>query len=128
MGWIAVGLRILVGAAFVFFGLTFFVKIMDTPPPPTEEAKLFMSAIVPTNYLMVVKILEIAGGAFLILGRTAPLGIVILMPVAVNIMLWDLLLAKTPGLGLVLVGLLVVLMVFYRSYFLPFLKPTAKMG
>ena len=120
MGWIHTGLRVLVGLAFVVFGMTHFVKFMDVPPPPTEETKKFMEVLVPTGYLTVVKVLEVVGGLLLLSWRFGPLGVVVLMPIAVNILLWDVLLAKTFGLGIVLVALLVILAAGYRKHFTPF--------
>ncbi len=120
MGWIHTGLRVLVGLAFVVFGMTHFVKFMDVPPPPTEDTKKFMEVLVPTGYLTVVKVLEVAGGLLLLSWRFGPLGVVVLMPVAVNILLWDVLLAKTFGLGIVLVVLLAFLAAGYRRHFAPF--------
>jgi len=120
MGWIHTVLRVLVGAAFTFFGLSYFFPLMEMPPPPTEEAKTFMGVLFATKYLAVVKVLETLGGVLLLTWRFAPLGIVILMPVAVNILLWDILLVKGFGLGGVLVLLLVILAAGYRKHFAPF--------
>ena len=110
----------LVGLAFVVFGMTHFVKFMDVPPPPTEKTREFMEVLGPTGYLTVVKVLEVVGGLLLLSWRFGPLGVVVLMPVAVNILLWDVLLAKTFGLGVVLVALLTILAVGYRRHFTPF--------
>ncbi len=120
MSWAFLVVRVLVGAAFVFFGLSYFVPMMDMPPPPTEETKAFMGVLVPTKYLAVVKVLELTGGLLLLSWRFGPLGVVVLMPIAVNILLWDVLLAKTFGLGIVLVALLTILAVGYRKHFTPF--------
>ena len=120
MGWIHTGLRVLVGAAFVFFGLTYFIPMGEMPPPPTDEAKTFIGVLVPTKYLLVVKVLELTGGLLLLSWRFGPLGVVVLMPVAVNILLWDVLLTKEFGLGAPLVALLVILAAGYRKHFTPF--------
>lgn len=122
MTWIHAGLRVLVGAAFVFFGLTYFLPSMmpDAPPPPTEDAKTFAGVLFATKYLAVVKVLEIVGGLLLLSWRFGPLGVVVLMPVAVNILLWDLLLTKSFGFGAPLVVLLVILAAGYRRHFAPF--------
>lgn len=121
MSWIHTVLRVLVGAAFVFFGLTFFIPISsDMPPPPTEEAKTFAGVLFATKYLAVVKVLELLGGLLLLSWRFGPLGVVVLMPVAVNILLWDILLAKQFGLGGPIVLLLVILAAGYRKHFAPF--------
>lgn len=126
MKWFALVLRILVGLPFVVFGVSYFGKFIQTPPPPTDEAKAFMGVLVPTGYLAVVKVLEVVGGSLILTHRFAPLGIVILTPVAVNIALWDVLLVGQPAIGVALTVLLAVLIaVPYRSSFLPLFRPPA---
>lgn len=122
MSWIHTVLRVLVGVGFVFFGLTYFLPTLmpDAPPPPTEDATTFAGVLFATKYLLVVKVLEVAGGVLLLSWRFGPLGVVVLMPVAVNILLWDVLLTKQFGLGGPLVLLLVILAAGYRKHFAPF--------
>ena len=45
----------------------------------------------------VVKVLELVGGALVLSGRLVPLGLVILTPVAVNILLFEIFLVGHPG-------------------------------
>lgn len=127
MSWIALVVRVLVAAPFLVFGLNFFVGFMEVPPPATDEAKGFMGAIYPTNYLAVVKVLEILGAVLLLSGRLAPLGLTILVPITVNIALWDALLVKyaSPPIGTVLLILEVFLLIAYRKYFASVVSPTA---
>lgn len=132
MKWFAVALRVLVGLPFVVFGLNHFLNFM--PPPPSDglpdAAKSLGGVLTSTGWMNVVKVLEVTGGLLLLSGRLTPLGIVVLMPVAVNILLWDVLIMdlKQPPLGVVLTALLALLMIPYRSYFLPFVRPTATIG
>ena len=88
-------IRNLLGLAFVVFGLNFFLKFipMGGPTPP-EAALKFMGAIVPSGFMAFVKVLEIAGGVALLSKRFAPVGLVILGPILVNILLYDVFLAK----------------------------------
>ena len=64
----------------------------------------------------------------LLTGKLVPLGIVLLMPVAVNILLYELFLMKEPGPGYVIVPLLVFLIWGYRSYFRPLFTVDPKIG
>jgi uncharacterized membrane protein YphA (DoxX/SURF4 family) len=120
--------RTLVGLGFVAAGASYFLVKMEPPPGLPESAVQMMGVLVPTGWLAVVKVLETAGGLLLLSGRLAPLGIVVLMPIAVNIALWDLLLIRQPAAGVIAVGLLAALMYAYRRYFLPFFVPDAKIG
>jgi len=118
MFWAVLAARVLVGLPFFVFGLNFFLHFMSmSEPPKTEAAEKFFEAIGPTGYLTVVKVLEVIGGALVLSGRLVPLGLVLITPVAVNIALFDLLLMKEPGLGIVLTALCAFLVWAYRSHF-----------
>src|SRR5262249_42975537 len=78
--------------------------------------------------LDVVKVLEVVGGALVLSGRMTPLGLVLLTPVAVNILLFELLLAKQPGPGVVFVAVCVFLIWAYRSHFAPVFTTNARIG
>ena len=86
--------RILLGAAFVAFGLNYWLKFMPTPGPPNEQAGAFMGALFASGFLQVVKVLEVIGGLCLLSGRLAPLGLTLLGPVLVVILLYDVFLAQ----------------------------------
>ena len=124
MAWAITVLRILLGAAWFMSGLNYFVPMFDTPAKDGVALE-FLKILGSTDYMTVIKVLETAGGLLLLTGRWAPLGITLVMPVAVNIMLFELFLAKEPGPGCVLVGLLVLLILGYLRYFLPVLLPYA---
>lgn len=128
MSWVVLVVRVLVGLAFTATGLMYFLVPMQPPEGLPDSAVQMMGVLGPSGWLTVVKVLETAGGLLLLSGRLAPLGIVLLMPVAVNIALWDVLILGKPGLGPIIVGLLVLLMFGYRRYFLPFFVPDAKIG
>ena len=131
MKWAILVVRVLVGLAFVVFGSEYFLHFMPPPPaPPTENAGAFAGILFATNYMTVVKVLEITGGILLLTGRMAPLGLILLVPVTVNIALWDLLLAKLQGppMGLILLALEVFLIWGYRRYFTPLLTTDARVA
>ena len=118
--------RVLLGLPFVIFGINgvamYLGKTLIALPPPEEAlAGSFMAALFQTKFGLVVKLLEIAGGLMLISGRLVPLGLVLVGPIAVNILLYHLFLAKDlagPGaMGVVLVLLLGFLVWAYRSSF-----------
>lgn len=128
MKWAVLAARVVVGLGFVVFSLNYFQPFlpMDMPEPP-DAGKQLMGGLVPTGWMNVIKVCELTGGLLLLSGRLTPLGVVVLMPVAVNILLWDLLIMKKPALGVIFTALLLVVMFGYRNYFSPFFRPTAKM-
>jgi putative oxidoreductase len=130
MKWAALIARVLVGLPFLVLGLDHFVKFLTMPSPPElpENAMKFISALGSTGYLDVVKLLEVVGGALVLSGRMTPLGLVLATPVAVNIALFDVFLARQPGLGVVLVALCLFLVWAYRSHFAAVFSTNAKIG
>lgn len=124
MVWAITVLRVLVGAAWFMSGLNHFVPMFDTPAKDGVALE-FLKILGSTDYMTVIKALETAGGLLILTGRWAPLGITLAMPVSVNVMLFEIFLAKEPGPGCVLTGLLVLLILGYLRYFLPVLLPTA---
>ena len=87
---------ILLGLVFVVFGLNFFLNFLPVPAPPEgSPAAQFMGAMFVTGMLTVVKVLEIAGGILVAIPRTRNIELLVLGPIVVNILLFNILIA--PG-------------------------------
>ena len=88
--------RFLLAAIFVVFGLNFWLKFipMPLPPPADTPVGLFFAAFYPTGYLAAVKVLEVLGGLLVASGRFTGAGLLILGPIILNILFFDLFLAK----------------------------------
>lgn len=127
MRWVVIAVRTLVGLGFTLTGLDGFLHFIPLePPPPDSPASKFGELLVGSNYMYAVKVCELAGGLMLLSGRMAPLGLTLLMPVAVNILLFEVFLLKQPGPGFVLVPLLASLIWGYRRYFAPVFTTSAE--
>jgi putative oxidoreductase len=122
MKWAVLIVRVIVGLGFLLFGADFFLHFipkegMPTPPP---LALGFVTALMATKYMTIVKVLELVGGFFVLTGRLAPLGLTLLIPVTVNIALWDAFLVEYkngPPIGTVMLALELFLLYAYRKYF-----------
>src|SRR2546422_11670316 len=110
--------RLLLGLIFVVFGLNGFLNFLSMGPMPSGLAGQFVGALVLSHYFWVVAALQGAGGALLLVNRFAPLGLVLLGPVIVNIILCHEFLNRT-GIALAMVVAILWLIVFYayRLYF-----------
>ncbi len=87
--------RLLLGAIFVIFGLNFWLKFIPVPPPPDgSTASAFLGALFVSGYLAAVKALEILGGLLVWSGRFTSLGLLILGPIILNILFFDVFMAK----------------------------------
>jgi putative oxidoreductase len=77
---------LLLGLAFVFFGLNFFAHFVVVPSPPAgTPAAAFLGAMYGSGYLTLVKVLEIVGGVLLILPRTRVWGLFLVGAILFNI-------------------------------------------
>lgn len=82
------GARLLLGALFAVFGLNGFLHFMPMPEAPPEGAA-FLGALAATGYMFpLIKLVEVAGGVLLLIGRFVPLALALLAPGIVNIVLF----------------------------------------
>lgn len=107
--------RILLGLAFVIFGLNGFLHFIPAPPPPPDSpVGQFFTAVTTTGFIKPIFALQFIGGLFVLLGIFVPLGLTILAPIIVNILLFHIFMA--PGVNEMMPGIIVtVLEVFLIS-------------
>ena len=110
--------RIVLGLAFVVFGLNFFFGFIPQPEHP-GEAGAFLGALFVTGYMFpLIKITEIVAGALLLTNRFVPLALLLLAPVLVNIVAFHAVLEPAGlGIGLALTALELGLAYAYRDNF-----------
>jgi putative oxidoreductase len=82
---------ILLGLVFFVFGLAHFIKFMPDPPKMEGDMATFFG------------LLEVIIGILLLIPKTRALALVLIAPIVVNILLFELLVAKAPGIGVALV-------------------------
>jgi uncharacterized membrane protein YphA (DoxX/SURF4 family) len=106
--------RILLGLIFFVFGLNGFFNFIPVPPPP-EAGMKFLGALGGTGYFFpVLKATETIAGLALLSGFFAPLALVILAPIIVNIFLYHYFLAPE---GLALPIVIVVLALYLGHHY-----------
>jgi putative oxidoreductase len=120
--------RILLGLVFFVFGLNFFLQFL--PQPKMElAAGQFLSALVASKILSLVKVIEVGAGAALLANRFVPLALTLLSPVLVGIILFHAVYAPSGlVLPLVLAGLSGYLAWSYRAAFAPMLASRVDVG
>lgn len=125
--------RFILGLGFVVFGANIIHPFL--PQPPMPEGSLgaqFMAVMGPTHWMTLVGLVQLFGGAFLLFGGTAPIGLTMLGPVLVNILAFHVLLMGGAGIapGAVFTVLELFLLYSYRGNFAPILTigavPTAE--
>jgi len=114
--------RFILGPGFVVFGLNILHPFLPQPPMPDGSLPArFMGVMGPARWMALVGLFQVFGGVFVLLGRTAPIGLTLLGPVLVNILAFHIFLMSGAGIapGLVFSVLELFLIYSYRSYFAP---------
>jgi uncharacterized membrane protein YphA (DoxX/SURF4 family) len=118
--------RVLLGLVFTVFGLNGFFGFMSMPPMP-DAANDFMGALAQSGYFMpFLKAIETLAGIALLIGLFAPVALVLLAPVIINITLFHVFLAPGGlGMALVLCVLALYLGWSYRDAYRPMFQTRA---
>lgn len=74
------------GLVFIFASVMFLFKLAPTPEfPAGTPIAMFMGAFAPTGYMTFVKVCELLGGLLVAVPRTRNFGLLLLVPILVNI-------------------------------------------
>lgn len=86
---------VLLGLAFITFGINFFVPFLPPfpAPEPGSPPALFWGAVGATGFMAFVKSLEILGGILVAIPKTRNLGLLVLGPIVVNILAYNVFIA-----------------------------------
>lgn len=115
--------RFLFGLMFVVFGSNAFLKFMPMPPM-SGPAGDFIGAMYGSGYLQAVAALQVIGGILMFIPRLAPIGLLILGPIVVNIAFFHLFLERQGLLMAAIVGLAALFLLWrYRAAFPGFAAP-----
>jgi uncharacterized membrane protein YphA (DoxX/SURF4 family) len=107
--------RILLGLAFLVFGLNGFLHFIPMGKLPEGLAGDFAKALFVSHYLYVVSGLQLVGGLLLLVGRFVPLGLTLLGPVVANILLFHIFL-EPKGLPIAIVVTVLELFLIARYH------------
>jgi hypothetical protein len=102
--------RFLLGLIFLVFGLNGFLHFIHSTLP-TGTAGQFVGALVASNYLVVVFLLQLVSAILLLVNRHVSLALTLLAPIIVNILLFHILMAPS-GLALAIVVTVLWVVVF----------------
>ena len=92
----------LLALIYLVFGANFFLHFIAMPPM-AGNAGSFVGVLFTTNFLLVVKILEVVLAVLLLVPKTRALALLLIAPISINILLFELLIAHQPGIGILLV-------------------------
>ncbi len=113
--------RTLLGLIFLVFGLNFFLHFIPMSPAPGKTGA-FEGGLMESGYFFqFLKVIEIAGGLFLIINRYTAFFLLLLFPITLNICMFH---AFLEPAGLPLGGLMLVLhLVFGQLHYFKYFSP-----
>ena len=106
-----VSARFLLGFIFLVFGLNGVLHFIPASSPQSGTAGQFVGALLVSNYLVVVFLLQIIPAVLLLINRYVPLALTLLAPIIVNILLFHILMLPS-GLALAIVVTVLWIVVF----------------
>jgi len=114
-------IRVLLAAMYLFASVSYFLNLMPKEPEMSAAQTSFMTGIMASVYLMpLIKVTELIGGILLLINRTAPLAVLVIFPVTLNIFLYHAFLGPK---DLPMVGVMLIFNLFlfyaYRAKYLP---------
>ncbi len=90
--------RYLLALAFLVFGSNGFLHFIKQPPPGSEVAKQFFTALIASHYTVAIFGVQLVAGILFLFRRTTPLALVLIAPIIVNILLFHALM-DPPGIA-----------------------------
>ena len=104
----------LLGALFVFGGASYLFKFAPAEPM-TGDSATFMTLFATSGYMTTIKVCELLFGILVLIPKTRALGLILLAPIAVNILLFETHIAKQPGIGIALLVVIALAIYFNRE-------------
>jgi uncharacterized membrane protein YphA (DoxX/SURF4 family) len=121
--------RILLGLAFLVFGLNGFLNFIPQPTDMPQDIMAVMDALMKAGYLAVVSATEVLVAVMLLTNRFVPLALALLAPIIVGILTFHIAMAPaTIGPGIVVLLMELFLAWAYRGAFRPMLAARAAPG
>ena len=121
--------RILLGLAFLVFGLNGFLNFIPQPKDMPPDIMTVTAALMKAGYMTVVSGVEVLVAVMLLTNRFVPLALALLAPIIVGILTFHIAVAPaTIGPGIVVLAIELYLAWAYRGAFRPMLAAKALPG
>lgn len=109
----------LLALPFLVFGLNFFFHFIPMPPMEGDAAN-YIGILVGSGFFAMLKVIEILLSLLLIFNFRRALALVLIAPISLNILFFELFIAGKPGIGVLLVALNLFLLITNYSKYKPF--------
>lgn len=88
--------RLLLGGMMLFASISYFFNLDPAQPTPTGDLATLMAGFVASKYIFpVAKVIELIAGLMIVSGKFLRVGVIILLPISINIFLIHAVVSKT---------------------------------
>jgi len=108
-------LSVILALPFVLFGPNHFFHYM--PMPPMEGDPAVFAGLLEGGYMTTIKVFEIVFGLMLMFNYQRPLALLLIAPIVLNILFFELFISHMPGIGVIMTLLNAILIYRYRVYY-----------
>lgn len=116
MKYAVIIVRTLIGLLFLFASVTYFLNVMPPPPELSGDTKTFMDGLAASKYIMpVAKVFELLCGLMFVSGRFVALAVILIFPIALNILFINALHLPPSGLAVAIPLFLGILFLAYSE-------------
>ena len=107
----------LLALIYLVFGANYFLHFIPMQAM-SGNAGTFAGLLFSTKFLLFVKVLELAFGVLMMIPKTRALALLLIAPISVNILLFELLIAHQPGIGILVVLLNAAAIYVKRTHYM----------
>lgn len=111
----------LLAIVFLIFGSNYFFNFIEMPAM-TGDAGTFIGLLYSTGFMTFVKVLEVIIGFLLLIKPLRALALLLIAPIGLNILLFEVFIAHQPGIGILLVLLNGIAIFQHRKNYLNIVK------
>ena len=127
--WLPAIARILLGLAFLVFGLNGFLNFMPAPKDLPQDMMTVLAGLMKGGYMTVVSGAEVLAAVMLLTNCFVPLALTLLAPIVVGIITFHVAIARPSiGPGLIVLAIELYLAWAYRGAFRPMLASKTSPG
>ena len=113
----------LLAIVYLVFGLNYFLHFIPMPPQVPGNAGTFYIVLFTTWYLAFLKALEVAFAVWLSVPKTRALALLLIAPITINILLFEIFMAQQAGLGILLIVLNAIAIFQHKAKYINIVKP-----
>jgi uncharacterized membrane protein YphA (DoxX/SURF4 family) len=107
--------RILLGAFLLIFGINKFAGFMPPPPEVSEQMGSVMGALMSSNFMTIIGVLEILCGVLILAGKYTPLALTITVAIMLNAALFHILMDTAANGGAAIIALIMAIVLVYAN-------------